>query len=325
MRTGVIASLALLMSTGAVSQVPVSPPANDSMPIVVQGDRDREQKIEHFIKVLTPAPIRGQLSRFESAVCPTVRGIAEQQARQVEDRIRQVAKAVGVQVAKPGCITNLAVFVTDDKPGTLHQLARHPGMFPEDWDAGQIRRFERDASPVAAWQTDREVWQDGIGVSGRDASAPETKMSVPSGGGAGGKGGSQQGHTLTASHAVATRLKPSARPTFAKAVMVVRLDALAGLTPIQLADYAVMRTFVRSDPEKLTQAQATDSILGMFDVPMGSAVPQSLTAWDLSFLKSFYSSTTNMYAEYQRAQMRELMRRELDRQSTAEKKAPSGG
>jgi len=148
MRTRVLASLALLVSTGGQSQVPVSPPASDSTPIVVQGDRDREQKIEHFIKVLTPAPIRGQLSRFESAVCPTVRGIADQQARQVEDRIRQVAKAVGVQAAKPGCITNLAVFVTDDKPGTLHQLGRHPGMFPQDWDAGQIRNFERDTSQI---------------------------------------------------------------------------------------------------------------------------------------------------------------------------------
>jgi hypothetical protein len=47
---------------------------------------------------------------------------------------------------------------------------------------------------------------------------------------------------------------------------------------------------------------------------MGSAVPITLTEWDFTFLKSFYSSTKNMYAEYQRAQMKGIMKRELDRE-----------
>jgi hypothetical protein len=69
---------------------------------------------------------------------------------------------------------------------------------------------------------------------------------------------------------------------------------------------------VRTDPKELTRVQA-DTILGIIDAPMDSAVPQSLTAWDLSFLKAFYASATNKYAEYQRAQMKVLMKQDLDK------------
>jgi hypothetical protein len=56
-----------------------------------------------------------------------------------------------------------------------------------------------------------------------------------------------------------------------------------------------------------------DTILSVIDAPMGSAIPLTLTAWDLSFLKAFYASSKESYAEYQRAEMRRAMRRELDR------------
>ena len=46
-------------------------------------------------------------------------------------------------------------------------------------------------------------------------------------------------------------------------------------------------------------------------------MPESLTAWDVSFLKAYYSSATNKYAEYQRAQMKVLMKKDLE-------KAPAG-
>jgi len=74
--------------------------------------------------------------------------------------------------------------------------------------------------------------------------------------------------------------------------------------------------FVRTDPKQL-HAAASDTILGVLDAPMGSAVPLTLTAWDLSFLKALYASNKNSYAEYQRSEMQALMRRELDKAQTA--------
>jgi hypothetical protein len=309
-----IVTLALAASLSSAQPATQPVPTAEPNPIVVEGERRREEKIVAFIKALTPAPIRGQLSRFESPICPSVEGIADQQqANEIVDRIRHVAAAVGVPVARPGCTTNLAVFITHDKQALLEKLARWDGMFPEEWSGARIRDFERDQSPVAAWQTESEVWQDGFGLGGAATTAPQNmNYFSQQSGAAGQKGGELKGHSLTAPHAVATRLKPSARPVVAKAVVVIKAEALAGLTPVQVADYAAMRTLVRTDPKELTRVQA-DTILGIIDAPMDSAVPQSLTAWDLSFLKAFYASATNKYAEYQRAQMKVLMKQDLDK------------
>jgi hypothetical protein len=216
-------------------------------------------------------------------------------------------------VARPGCTTNLVVFITDDKPALLRQLAQR-GMFPEDWSGSRIADFERDPSPVAAWQTEEEVWQDGHEIGDEDRSAPENQMS----GGGGQQKGEQRGHILASAHAVATRLKPSARLAFAKAMLVAKFDALAGLTPTQLADYIAMRTLVHTDPQEMKGQ--TGTILTIFDAPKGTSLPPSMTAWDLSFLKAFYASSLNRYAEYQRAQMRGLMQRELDREQAEQQK-----
>ena len=81
--------------------------------------------------------------------------------------------------------------------------------------------------------------------------------------------------------------------------------------PTVLADYVAMRALVRTDPKRLRTSSA-DTILSVIEAPMGSAVPLTLTAWDLSFLRAFYASGKNNYAEYQRSEMQRLMKRELD-------------
>lgn len=285
--------LAASIFTGAAAAAPPDR-SGDSSAIVVEGVKNRDQQIRQFIRQLTPAPTRGQLGRFEMPVCPTVLGIAEAQADVVANRMRTVAKAAGIPVARPGCITNIALIVTPDKARLLKYLERWLGMFPQQWGSADIHALERSPDAVAAWQTEQMIWDNGQPVSSRQME------SVPNGS----TGGYYQ-------FATASRLKPAARYSFVKSVLVIQADALAGLTPTQLADYAAMRAFVRTDPKRLA-ASSPGTILSIIDAPMGAPVPITLTPWDFSFLKSFYSSTKNMYAEYQRAEMRGLMRRELD-------------
>jgi hypothetical protein len=66
---------------------------------------------------------------------------------------------------------------------------------------------------------------------------------------------------------------------FRKSVLVIQSDALAGLTPTQLADYAAMRSLIRTDPKKL-RASSPGTILNILDAPMGASVPITLTEWD---------------------------------------------
>jgi hypothetical protein len=292
------------MVTGGPGTAQPIAPAHEpqTTPIVVEGTRNREEQITTFIKELTPAPIRGQLSRFESPICPKVNGLADAQAREVEDRMRRVVLAIGLPAAKPGCTPNIVLFATNDKQALLERIGRSPGAFPEEWSGTTIRQFERDPSSVAAWHMESDTWQDGIEVTGNEKVAPVTNMD-PS---------MKEGHTLASSHAVATRLMPSARKTIGKAIVVIRFDALAGLDSTQLADYALMRALVRTEPADVKGLQSR-TILNLFNAAPGTPVAASLTAWDLSFLKAFYASSVNNYAEYQRAQMKGLMERELDK------------
>ena len=91
--------------------------------------------------------------------------------------------------------------------------------------------------------------------------------------------------------------------------LIIRLG-LVGLTPTQLADYAAMRSFVRTDPAKLAGSPAP-SILKIIDAPADAAVPVTLTQWDLSFLKGVYASTANAYSASQRSEIRRSMGRDL--------------
>ena len=94
-------------------------------------------------------------------------------------------------------------------------------------------------------------------------------------------------------------------------LVVIQLDALRGLTTTQLADYAAMRVFARTQPSRLERSSAP-TILNVIDAPMNSEVPLTLTQWDLGFLRALYGSAENHYATQQRHEMRRLLRRELD-------------
>jgi hypothetical protein len=293
--------VSLCLSPIAASMLLAAAPATnpDASQIIVQGTRDRDRQIKEFVKDLTPAPIRGQLARFEVPVCPKVMGITDSQAKAVEDRIRRVANEAGIPVAKSDCLINVAVFITPDKAGLIRELEHWPGMFPEDWGQGEIDALKRADVHVATWQTQETLWSNGIRVSPRQ------------------KEGFDGSLTGLYWHGIATRIKPNARPAFIKSVLVIQSDAIAGLTPIEVADYAAMRSLIRTDPKQL-RASSPGTILSILDAPMGTPVPQSLTPWDLAFLKSFYASTKNMYVEYQRAQMKGEMKRELNRQEAEE-------
>ena len=271
------------------------PPAPDS-PILVQGTHDRDRKIRNFIKDLTPAPVHGQLSRFDAPVCPAVAGLSQSKADIIVARMRRVATEAGMRVAHENCAPNVILIVARDKNHLLVQLQQHrPEYFPASWSSWHLRELQTDPSPVAAWQFEGEFWADGRPIS-NDVNA---------------SGISDIGQ-LQRTIEPLTRLKPAARRAFETSIVVVQANALDGLTTTQLADYAAMRAFVRTDPKNL-RSSSSDTILSIIDAPMGTAVPLTLTPWDLSFLRAFYASGNNSYAEYQRSEMQRLMKRELDR------------
>lgn len=262
--------------------------AQDDGPIVVTGHRDLEQQIESFVGALTPASPRGQIARFETAVCPGVFGVPEAQRAAVRDRIRAVAKGVGLDVAKPDCTPNLLVMVAADKNAFIKALGKDHIYLFGDRTPAQVRKILAEPGPATAWQIQTMVNGDGRAVANEGDTPVNRTTRRPS------------------------RITAAARPAFLAAAVVIDGAALEGLTTTQLADYAAMRALARIDPTRI-DAAAPPTILRILDASSDSEVPVTLTQWDFAFLKGLYSSPDNLYAPSQRSEIERAMNQEFDR------------
>jgi len=279
-----LAGASLLVASAASGQA-ASGPAEESE-IVVTG-RDMEQQVREFVGALTQAPPRSQLSRFERPACPAAFGLAPGDKQAVTSRMRKVAKAAGVDVGGAGCIPNVLVLVTEDKRVFLEALERRYPNFFGDLPRSEMRRIMREPGPAAAWQLQGPpLDSDGVELPDED------------------------GLRVSRGTRLQSRVTAPGRPQFAAAALVVERKALAGLTTVQLADYAAMRLFARTDPSKLPDS-AAPTILKVLDAPSDAEVPATLTSWDLGFLRGLYSGDNTLFAASRRTEMRQAIEKEV--------------
>jgi hypothetical protein len=261
-------------------------PAGDQE-IVVTGNADVERQLADFVGALTQVPNGGQLSRFETAVCPTVVGVSPTRKDAVVGRMKVVARAAGLAVGGSGCVPNVLLVVTGDKRAFLDALRKKHPYYLGGMSTAAVRRLIAEPGPAAAWQVDGPL---------RNADGRELQTN---------------GVPLNRTTRPDSRLSAGARPQFAAAAVVVESKALEGLTTTQLADYAAMRAFTRADPSKLPAS--TPTILNILEAPMDAEVPITLTDWDLAFLRSFYAAPSNLTAASQRSQIRRGVKRALEK------------
>ena len=278
--------LAIALAAPAAAQPPSEPQSSE---ILVTGSRDVEAQIESFVGALTPAPPRGQLSRFERSVCPTAIGLSEGQRDAVVERMRRIAEAAGIAVGGPRCTPNVLLVVTQDKRAFLEGLLRHHRYYFGELSMRRVRALIDAPGPAVAWHVDGPP----VDARGRDFQSDRSS-----------------GLLVSRSTASPSRITAGARPQFAAAMVVVEGGALAGLSTTQLADYAAMRAFARTEPERLGATPAP-TILTVLEAPMGSEVPLTMTRWDLGFLRGLYGSQENLYAASERSAIRRSIETEL--------------
>ena len=258
--------------------------------IVVTGARDRDEQIADFVAALTPGRVGGQLSRFEEPVCPAAIGLSPNHNKKVAARMRRVAGAAGVPVGQEGCSPNVFVVVAQDRDAMIRAIRKQ-------WrdPLGDRVRIPDQPGPAVALHLEGLLDANGIqaGVKQDD-------------------GDGRSGYYVVESSHGGSRLTPASRPHFIVSALVVEPDVIAGLTTMQLADYAVMRLLARTDPSRL-EGSTAPTILTILEAPIGSLVPASLTDWDLGFLRAFYGSAENRYANQQRTEMQRLLRNDLDK------------
>ena len=289
MRMPLALALAAAIAGPAAAQDP-EPPANDG-DIVVERKLDRDKEISDFVDALTKTPFRQAIGRFEAAVCPGVVGLTPQQNQQVADRLRKVAAEVGIAVGGENCGPNALVVVAGDKEAFVKALrAKYPAYFKDPLGDG-IRLPEGDESTIA-WHVEGMLDANGekAGIVQNNDGSRYYSVEAPNG----------------------WRMKPGMRPHFAAGILVVERAAAAGLTTTQLADYAAMRIYGKTKPERLAKSSAP-TILTIIDAPDDAYVPVTMTSWDLAFLKSLYAVDPMQYSSRQRARIKNDVREALDR------------
>jgi hypothetical protein len=269
------------------ADVPKEEPSSSE--IIVQGISPGRQ-ISDFVDALTDAPIGGQLSRFSWAVCPAATGLPQAQNEAIQERMRRVAKAAAVPLAGTGCKPNVLLIATPDKKALIEGLYKKYPSYFSGIPGRRVRNLANASAPAAAWH-----------VEGRLSADAELVPTDP-----------VSGTQVYEASRDPSRISASTRPHFLAAVVVVEHKALTGLTTTQLADYAAMRAFAQTDPERLAKATAP-SILTVLEAPMGSPTPVTMTRWDLSFLKALYAMPPAKYVNHQRSTIRSRVRKELER------------
>lgn len=291
-----------------------SPSASATEQIVVQG-RDTKESATDYVEKLLPTSVGSEIGRFEGAVCPKVMGLAEPYNSQVVDRIRRVANATNIDVGSAGCTPNLLIITAADKRAMIDLLRKsHPGYL--DGIAGdQLKRLADSSRPYAAWQVTDEVAADGMPIgkgSGMPSGANGAHLVGPA------KGGHDNDTFVEGDFArLRTTQSPSRVLTTTKQVVVnsiviIETGALHNATIDQLADFAFVKAMLPT--EKREHDAPASSILSLFNPGVTpESGPQSLTWYDVAFLKSLRNTRSDTSSDIQISEMRDHIIREVNK------------
>jgi hypothetical protein len=239
------------------------------------------------------------MAKFRVPVCPASFGLPEAHNAVIAERIREVARAADIPLAKPGCDRNLVVIVADDSRDFFDEFrAERPTLF-HALELSEIKDVQNAEGPVRAWQV--------VELRGSDGRKPRriSFLHIP------GKPPQYivNGYELTG--VTPSRIQKATRRDLAISFVVFDLAATNGLTLTQIADHAAMRTLARTEAAEA----GAPSILALFQD--GAYHADGLTEWDAAYLKSLYATNNTVSASQQQANMARLIGEELDEEEPA--------
>ncbi len=267
--------------------------SDDDPEIVVTATTVREQLrlAAEYVRGLTVAVPSDPLARYNADVyCPAVVGLSPARNGEIAARMRAVAAAAGVRPAGPDCRTSALVIFVDDKESFLASFRREHPVYFTDLRRTYGRFPPREEGPATAWHLVAQIDPQGAPLGRRTNLGPVVVESPMRG----------------------SRILSMITQSVAMSVVVIERRALIGLTPTQIADYSLMRTLTDHGQQRLN-VPGEFTILRALTTPMGDAVPQTLTEWDLAYLEARYSGHPALYGERQRAIIQRDVRRAVRR------------
>lgn len=311
MKQNILVALSLTISGLAFMPSPAiatfTDPRSPDEDIIVTGNKTTKAAIADFIDTTIAVPKGGkhdgQYARFSNAICPKVVGLSDDNKLQVEQRMRGVAKTADMRVAAESCDPNVYVIVVSNGTEAVNMLRKKRSRL-----FGGLSHYERQqvakmGGPTYSWKRK----QTSSAETGALQYSDEVSV-VPS----------DQGETTQVPimySSVKSNIKWTTQKSVTHSFLLIEKDALVGLTTIQIADYAAMRSFI--DTEKRNpNSPPRFSILSLFDsLEAGEEAPSSISEMDLVLLSSLYNSPADRSAAMQGATMLHRIKKELTSQN----------
>lgn len=293
-------SLLAALTILAPQQVPAAEPSTPAAQLedVEVTARARADMAREFVgRVAAPARRRG-LGRWTS-VCPAVVNLEPTAARDIADRIAGVAHELGVDVGGPGCTANIVIVFTDEASAVTQRLVEaeprvyHVGVGALNRGGAALRDYQMSDRPIRWWlmsvPIDSETGQRAIRIPGdRTGVVVGAKMAAA-------LGCAPDDCVIGAAPIImvqsASRLSGQIVDQIYKAIVIVDIEQVSGLSTAQLGDYLTLVTLAQIDPDADTGS--FDTVLNLFNAPTNVV---GLTAWDEAYLRALYSSPSRRQA-----------------------------
>ena len=276
---------ALLATTPQVPAPAVGQEPVQLEDVVVSG-RSLDSLIRDFVgEVAEPNRNRG-LARWHDRICVGVANLDGEVAQYLSDRISTVALDMGLSAGAPGCTPNILVIATADAGDLARKLTEERRRAFRMGGAG----MDRGGSALRDFvETDRPVrwWQMSIPV---DSETGDIAVRIPGQCSGACTGAADMAPQIAVN--AASRLTTQIVDNLTRAIVIIDVDQVSGVSALQLADYVAMVSLAQIDPDADTSSYA--SILNVFEAPQAS---DSLTDWDLAYLDGLYAAERNHVGE----------------------------
>lgn len=252
-------ALAALLAAPATAQEAEPPP------IVVEGKkRQTEEALTDLARDLAGNPRADRpLARFEKPLCLMVAAGNAELGREIAARIIDNAKAAKVPVRGSGCSPNALVTLSDDAQAQLREIRKSGRRLFAGISAREIDTAMGARDPVYVFQASQALAASGQAMFQAQPDQAPTNYVTAMG-----------------------RLSRMTREDMLAALVVIDSGAVAGLTPVQIADYASLRLLAPTGEVDVAEAGGPRTIMTLFAAP--DSAPATMTRFDRAYLAALY-------------------------------------
>lgn len=247
--------------------------------VVVEG-RALDDAARDFARTVGDTPPLGALpGRWTKPLCISAANLKAPFGQQMIDGIAMTAVDVGLEVAGPGCATNVLIVGTDNGPRTANSLVEGARRrFRSKVDHAQhsfaaLARFRESDAAVRWWHISVPRIRDTGDFAGRGGGDEAPGMLGTSGGGL----------PVISIGGASSIIAPTVRYDVEAVTVVVDFSKTEAVTMSALTDYVAMVVLAQVDPQADFRGQS--SILNLFNQP----ATDGLTDWDQDYLRAVYT------------------------------------